>query len=355
MAVTTDVCGTIDGEEVRAFTLKQGDLEARLIEYGATLTHLMVPDARGKAADVVLGYDTLEGYRASKTFFGATAGRYGNRIRRGMLSLDGRSYQLSTNEGRNHLHGGKNGFDKKLWRGEVLPEGCAVRFSYRSPDREEGYPGTLDIAVTYALHDDAKFTIEMLATTDRPTVCNPVHHSYWNLGGDHSGDVLGHRLTFASDFFVPVDAELLATGEIRAVAETPFDFRQAKAIGADLSRIENPGGGLSTDDSGGYDHNLVLRGDAGVLKPCVRAVDPRSGRGLELHTSEPGVQFYTGGYLDPSIIGKGGRGYCRYAGFTLETQKFPCSPEFGHFPSARLDPAQTYRHLMEFRFFNESH
>jgi aldose 1-epimerase len=354
MTVTADIYGTIDGQDIKSFILKRGAFQAQVIEYGATLISLMVPDAQGAVADVVLGYDTLEGYRASKTYFGVTAGRYGNRIRRGVLSLDGHSYQLSTNEGKNHLHGGRNGFDRKIWRGEALPESCAVRLVYRSPDGEEGYPGTLDLAVTYALGENGLFTVEIRAKTDRATVCNPVHHTYWNLGGHDSGDVLGHRLAFSSDFYTPVDAELLATGEIRSVAGTPFDFRSPKTIGADLARIENPGGGLSADAAGGYDHNFVLRGDVGAMKLCVRAADPKSGRGMELTTSEPGVQFYTGGYLEPSIVGKGGQGYCRYGGFTLETQKFPCSPEFGHFPSARLEAGQDYRHRMEFRFFNET-
>jgi len=354
MTVTTNAYGTLDGKEIRSFTLKQGAFEAEIIEYGATLTRLLVPDRNGTPADVVLGYDALEGYRASRTYFGVTAGRYGNRIRRGMLSLDGQTHQLSANEGQNHLHGGKNGFDRKIWRGEALPDGCAVRLTYRSLDGEEGYPGTLDLAVTYALQPTGAFNIMIEGKTDRTTVCNPVHHSYWNLGGHDSGAVLDHRLAFSSDFYTPVDAELLATGEIRSVAGTPFDFRSAKAIGADIARIENPGGGLSADAAGGYDHNFVLRGEADALKLCVRAVDPKSGRGMELWTSEPGVQFYTGGYLEPSIVGKGGHGYCRYGGFTLETQKFPGSPEFGHFPSARLEPGDDYRHQMQFNFFNET-
>lgn len=352
MPVETETYGQIDGKAVRAFTLTRGPLKARVIEYGATLVECHVPDAAGKTADIVLGHDSLADYQKTATYFGTTAGRYGNRIRRGILEFDdGKTYQLSINEGKNHLHGGINGFHSKLWRGELVPDTDAVRFSYRSPDGEEGYPGTLDISVTYALTGDDALTIDFEATTDKPTICNPVHHSYWNLGGHASGDVLGQELTVFGDFYVPVDEELLATGEILSVAGTPFDFREPKTIGRDIRKIDNAGGGRSNDPSGGYDHNLVLRGEAGSLKPCIRAVDPVSGRGMELKTTEPGVQFYTGGYLNPSIIGKGGHGYCRYAGFTLETQKFPCSPEFSHFPPARLNPGETYRQRMAFRFF----
>jgi aldose 1-epimerase len=350
--IESKVIGQIDNRDVKAFVLSNsGGMKARIIEFGATLTEFHAPDRQGRFADVVLGHDSLEGYVKTDTYFGAICGRYGNRIARGRFGLDGREYQTTCNEGRNQVHGGKIGFDKKLWEGKPAADGRAVVMTYRSPDGEEGFPGNLDLQVDFMLDDDGRFVIDIAAETDKPTLCNPVHHSYWNLAGHTAGDVLEQELEILADFYTPVDAELIATGEILSVRGTPYDFTAAKPIGRDLRAIDNQGGGRSHDDAGGYDHNWVLRGFPGEVKRSVRAVDPASGRGFELSTSEPGVQFYTGGYLNKSVIGKGGHPYCRYAGFTLETQRFPDSPNIGHFPQARLDPGRTYRHRMEFQFF----
>jgi aldose 1-epimerase len=342
----------LEGREVKSFVITNAaGMRAKIIELGATLTELHAPDRNGRLADVVLGYDALEDYVATETYFGALCGRYGNRIAAGTFSIDGKEYRTTCNEGRNQVHGGRKGFDKKLWSGTAASDGRSVVFTLRSPDGDEGFPGNLDLSARFELGDDNKLAIEMTATTDKATLCNPVHHSYWNLAGHASGHVLGQELTIHADHYTPVDAELIATGEILKVSGTPFDFTAAKLIGRDIRAIDNSGGGRSSDDAGGYDHNWVLRGFPGELKPVVRAVDPASGRGFELSTTEPGVQFYTGGYLNEKIVGKGRHPYCRYAGFTLETQRFPDSPNHGHFPQARLYPGETYRHRMEFRFF----
>lgn len=339
--------GDLDGRPVEAVTLESGDLRARLITYGARLTELWVPDRRGEAADIVLGHDTLPEYEATETYFGATAGRYANRIREGRFRLDGREHQLDRNEGANHLHGGSEGLDRQLW---TLAEASASRavLTCVSEDGDMGYPGRLEAQVTYEL-TGAELRIRMTATTTAPTPVNIVHHSYFNLAGQGRGDVLGQELRLDAPFYTPVDEELLTTGEILSVAGTPFDFRTAKPIGRDIDRLSGSGGAVF-GEGGGYDHNWVLAGAGEALRPCAEARDPASGRRLTLLTTEPGVQVYTGGYLDESVIGKGGVPYAKFGGFTLETQKFPGSPEHGHFPNAILRPGETYDHRMIFAF-----
>lgn len=342
MAIVRTAFGDLDGRPVSRFTLTSpAGLRAEVTDYGATLVSLLVPDRLGRPDDVVLGFDTLDGYRRSRAFLGATAGRYANRIRDGRFVLDGEPRQLTCNEGPNHLHGGLAGFDKALWTAEPDEAANAVHFHHRSPDGDEGYPGTLDCSVTYALIGDM-LSVGFSARTDRPTLCNLANHSYFNLDGHASGTILDHRLEVAADFHTPVGADLLPTGEIRSVAGTPFDFRAAKAIGRDLAGIGNEGKG--------YDINLVLAGEPGLLRAVVRAEAPRSGRIMELSTDAPGMQLYTAGYLLPDPPGKGGARYPQFAGFCLETQTFPDSPNFGHFSSARLDPGRTYRHRMLLRF-----
>jgi aldose 1-epimerase len=346
------VFGHLDGAVVRGFVLRNSNgLSAKLITYGARLTELHAPDRTGEMADIVLGFDDVDAYVATDTYFGATCGRYGNRIRDGRFSLGGDAIQLSRNEGNNHLHGGVAGFDRKIWDATVDEATNTVTFSMVSPHGEEGYPGTVHLSASYCLTEDNRLEIAIRGMTDRPTVLNAVHHTYWNLAGHASGDVREQVLAINADFFVPIDDELLATGEILAVAGTPFDFRAPKPIGADIDALANIGTGHLV--GGGYDHNWCLGGEAEDLRLCARVVDPASGRGLELHTTEPGVQFYTGGYLNETVIGKSNSPYCRFAGYTFETQKFPDTPNFSHFPSTTVLPDQVYDHRMSVRFFTE--
>ena len=333
--------GDLDGRAVHAVHLSAGSLHARLITYGARLTELWLPGRDGQMADVVLGLDTLEAYRTTPTYFGATCGRYGNRIRDGRFILDGTEVQVDRNEGANHLHGGAEGFDREVWDIAELTESHVV-FTATSEAGEMGYPGRLALRTMYALTSDG-LTIEMTAETDAPTVVNIVHHSYFNLAGQGSGDVLGQMLQLDAPFYTPVGEGLIPTGEVRAVAGTAYDFTKAKPIGRDL------GAGAPAALKMGYDHNWCHAGGS-YPRPCATAWDPASGRKFTLTTSEPGVQLYTGGYLSDAIPGKAGKRLCQYAGFTLETQKFPDSPNRPHFPDSRLYPGQTYRHLMHFRF-----
>jgi aldose 1-epimerase len=308
---------------------------ARLTNFGARLIAMMVPDRNGALADVVLGFDDLAAYAASDRYFGATCGRYGNRIKRGRFALGGRALEVSQNDGPNHLHGGFKGFDRQVWDAEIDQAENFVTFSLISEDGDEGFPGRLVARSKYCLTDDDRLTITMTASTEQETVVNLVHHSYWNLAGHDSGDVLDQVLQVNAGFYTPVDDELMPTGEILAVAGTAFDFREEMAIGR---------------DGGRYDHNWII-GDFGPgLRPVAALHDPKSGRAMEVRSSEPGVQIYTAGYIDPPVTGKGGQLYRRYSGITFETQKFPDSPNFVHFPDARLQPGALYEHLMEIRF-----
>ena len=344
--------GKVDGETVKGFVLKnRRGLSAKLITYGARLTELHAPDRAGKTADIVLGFDKIEDYIATNTFFGATCGRYGNRIRKGTFELEGAEVTVSQNEGQNHLHGGHRGFDRKIWQAAIDASKNAVTFTMVSHHGEEGFPGTVFLAVTYTLGEDNVMHIQMRGTTDKVTVLNAVHHTYWNLAGQGSGDVRNQLLHMAADFYTPVDEELITTGEILSVADTVFDFRTPKPIGLDIDALSDVGTGNLV--GGGYDHNWCLNGDSKPLHLCAKVKDPASGRCMELRTSEPGVQFYTGGYLNEKVIGKRGLPYCRFAGYTFETQKFPNSPNFSHFPSSTLTPDQVYDHRMEFRFTTE--
>ncbi len=346
------VFGHLDGEVVRGFVLRnRNGLSAKLITYGARLTELHAPGRDGEMADIVLGFDDVASYVATDTYFGATCGRYGNRIRDGRFSLDGEAFQLSLNEGANHLHGGIAGFDRKNWDATVDEATNTVTFTAVSPHGEEGYPGTVNLSASYRLTDDDRLEIAIRGMTDRPTILNAVHHTYWNLAGHGSGDVRDQVLVLNSDFYTPIDAELLTTGEVLAVAGTPFDFSTPKAIGTDIDALADVGTGHLV--GGGYDHNWCLKGDGEALRLCARVVDPASGRGLELHTTEPGVQFYTGGYLNETVIGKSNKPYCRFAGYTFETQKFPDTPNFAHFPSTIVAPGEVYDHRMSVRLFVE--
>jgi len=329
---------TPSGRTIDLYTLSAGAMRASLITYGATLIGLETPDRSGRTADVTLGHATVEGWLKNQGFFGATVGRYGNRIAKGRFTLDGKNYVLATNNGENHLHGGVVGFTKKLWTAEPVAsaDGEAVRFAYTSPDGEEGYPGNLAATVVYTLTQAGELRIEMTATTDKPTVINLVNHTYWNLAG--SGDCLNHMLMLSADRYTVVGAGLIPTGEIADVRGTPLDFTAPTRIGERIGQVE-----------GGYDHNFVVRGTAGEVRLAARADDPASGRALELHTDQPGVQFYSGNFL-ASVPGRGGAVYGKHAGFCLETQRFPDSPNHENFPSAVLRPGQTYRHTMILKF-----
>ena len=336
--IERSTCGRIDRREVAAFTLTNArGTRVKVLELGCRIAELHLAGRDGSQADIVLGYDDLSAHAADANYFGAVCGRYANRIAGGRFTLDGTAYQLTRNEGANQLHGGAIGFDRKLWAGKVDASRRSIEFAYSSADGEEGFPGKLYARLSLSLDDEDRLAMELTAETDRPTICNLAHHGYWNLAGHASGDVLGQRLILDAPFYTPVDAALIPTGEILAVAGTGFDFTAEKPIGRDCR--------------GEFDFNAVLAGEAGQLRRAARAIDPVSGRGFELWTDQPGVQFYTGLHLGPAIIGKGGHPYCRQAGFALETQHFPDSPNHAHFPSCRLDPGETYRHRMEFRFF----
>jgi aldose 1-epimerase len=328
-----------DGTAVEIYTLTNGTgITARLMTYGATLVSLEVPDRSGKPGDIVLGYDSLDGYVKNSPYFGSIVGRYGNRIAKGRFTLDGVTYELATNNGENHLHGGIKGYDKVVWSAEpVQRDGeVGVKFSYLSPDGEEGYPGNLNITVTYLLTDRNELTIGYEATTDKATPVNLTHHSYFNVAG--SGDILGHELMINADAYTPVDAGLIPTGEIRPVKGTPFDFTTRHTIGERIAQVE-----------GGYDHNFVLRG-GGKMDLAARVIEPGSGRVMEISTTEPGLQFYAGNFLDGTITGKGGRVYNKHAGFCLETQHFPDSPNKPGFPSTILRPDDVYKSLTVHKF-----
>ncbi len=343
--------GEVNGRVVRCFTLTNaGGIALRLTDLGASLVGLALSDRQGRAAAVVLGFETPQEYFSGTTYFGATVGRYGNRIRRGSFRLDGREFSLARNEGANHLHGGTLGFDKRLWAAVIDPEANAVHFHLVSPDEEDGYPGRLDAQTSYHLGDDDTLRIEMTASVTRPCPVNLVHHSYWNLAGHDSGPVVGHEIQIHADLYTPVDDELLPTGEILSVSRTPFDFRTPKLIGLDIDAVANSGAGRMHGVGGGYDHNFVLRGEDGAMRTAIRVRDPSSGRGFELATNQPGMHLYTGGYLE-GTRGKTLARYPRFGGFTLETQKFPDSPNVPHFPTARVEPGTDYRHVMVFQFF----
>lgn len=343
--------GELDGKPVPAVTLtSKGGVTARIIAYGAALQSLQAPDRSGNKTDIVLGYDDIGGYTHDIAYFGSIVGRYANRISGGSFTLDRKRYSLSRNDGENSLHGGRRGYDKVLWNLDSISSGeeATATFTYRSPDGEEGYPGTVDIRVTYALNNRNELSIRYSATTDKPTIVNLANHAYFNLAGAASGqDILGHFLTLKAGHFTPVDAGLIPTGELRPVAGTAFDFQQPTPIGA---RVRD-GGEPQIMRARGYDHNFVL--DAGVTeqpKLAARVEEPQSGRVLELLTTEPGVQFYSGNFLDGRIVGKQGMVYRQSAGLALEPQHFPDTPNQPAFPTVRLEPGQTYRQVSIYRF-----
>jgi aldose 1-epimerase len=327
---------TPDGAAVDLYTLRNAHgLTVKVMTYGCIITEIHTPDRNDQMGDIVLGFDNLEGYLKGHPYFGCVVGRYANRIAQARFTLDGRTYTLAANNGPNALHGGIKGFDKVVWAAEpvTVPDGVAVKFTYTSPDGEEGYPGTLKATVVYTLTNDNELVMDYEATTDKPTVVNLTNHTYWNLAG--GGDIYGHELTLFADRFTPVDETLIPSGEIAPVAGTPMDFTKPKPIGRDLKQL--------TNDPPGYDHNFVLRHGGGRLGPCATVYEPKTGRVLEIRTDQPGVQFYSGNFLDGTLTGKGGQVYRQHFAFCLETQHFPDSPNQPKFPSTVLRPGQVYK------------
>ncbi len=339
---------TPDGDSVDVFTLTNASgVEVRAITYGGIIVSLRVPGRDGRFGDIVLGFDDLDGYVEGSPYFGAIVGRYANRIAKGQFTLADQTYQLATNNGPNHLHGGVRGFDKIVWHAEMLESdsGVAVSFSHTSPDGDEGYPGTLSIRVTYTLTPGNELVVDYLATTDHATPINLSQHTYFNLAGDGRRDVLEHVLTINATHFTPVDATLIPTGVIAPVAGTPFDFMTPTAIGARIDLEDE-----QLENGGGYDHNFVLDRDGAGLAHAARVEEPTTGRVLDVFTTEPGLQFYSGNFLDGSIIGKSGWVYGHRYGFCLETQHFPDSPNQPAFPSTILRPGEEYRSRTVFVF-----
>jgi aldose 1-epimerase len=330
-----------DGTKVHRWSLENGGTRLKVLSYGGVVQSLEIPDRRGRHANVALGLATLDDYVASSPYFGALIGRYGNRIGEGRFTLDGRTYQLSVNDGDNSLHGGAKGFDKQVWDVEPFAEGSDVglRLHHTSADGEMGYPGTLRAKVMYTLTRRGEWRVDYEATTDRATVVNLTSHVYWNLAGEGSGTIEDHELTIAASRYTPTDPGLIPTGELAKVAGTPFDFRRAKAIGRDI-RAGHP----QQVRAKGYDHNWVL--DKGVTarpEHIATLRDPRSGRTLRIATDQPGLQFYSGNFLDGTLTGTGGRTYRQGDALCLETQHFPDSPNHADFPSTVLRPGRTYR------------
>lgn len=349
VSTSHSICGHApDGTPVASIILaNRNGMRATLMSWGALLQSLEVPDRHGRCADVVLGFDTLAPYLVRHPNFGVTVGRYGNRIAHARFTLDGVTYTLAANNGPNSLHGGNVGFSKRNWAWRIEGD-QSVRFEYASPDGEEGYPGTLRAVASYTLDDDNALTLDFAATTDRATVVNLTNHSYFNLAGQ--GDVRDHVVTVHADAFLPVDALSIPVGEIRAVAGTPMDLRAPARVG---DRLDAPDQQMRLVE-GGFDHTFVLRGasaDAG-LRHAARVVDPASGRVMDVHATQPGVQFYTANKLDGSFAGKGGATYGRHAALCLETQHFPDSPNQPMFPSTVLRPGAKYRHRAVYRFSN---
>jgi aldose 1-epimerase len=347
--MTKTVFGKLpDGREVSQFTLRNGaGITVQVINYGATITSLLVPDRNGKMADVVLGYDSVQGYMEGTSYFGAIVGRYGNRIGKGQFSLDGKQYQVTINDGENHLHGGKIGFNKVLWDVKKVAESPdpSIQLQYVSPDGEEGYPGTVTLKVSYTLTGKNELRIDYEGTTDKATILNPTQHSYFNLSGSFTNAILDHLVLIDSDGITPVDKGLIPTGQIMSVANTPFDFRTPMAIGAHIND-QNEQIALGH----GYDHNWVLKGSPGSVRKVAEVYESTSGRMMTLSTDQAGLQFYTGNFLDGSAKGKNGVTYRQRTGFCMETQAFPDTPNKPQFPSITLRPGQIYHQTTIYQF-----
>jgi aldose 1-epimerase len=343
MQVTEEKYGTTsDGQDVKLYTLKnEKGMTVKITNYGGIVTELWVPDKAGTLGDVVLGFDNLTGYMGDHPYFGTLVGRYANRIAGGKFKLDGKDYTLAVNNGNNHLHGGLKGFDKVLWKSSRQSgrDSVAVRLQYESSDMEEGYPGKLNVTVIYTLNNKNELSIRYEATTSKPTILNLTYHGYFNLAGAGNGDILKHDLMINAQKYTVVNAELIPTGELRPVEGTPLDFRSPCPIGDRIAMVE-----------GGYDHNYVLESNDASLSLAARVTEPVSKRVMEVWTTQPGVQLYTGNFLDGTLKGKGGKVYAKHYGFCLETQHFPDSPNRPDFPSVILRPGETYKQLTIYKF-----
>jgi len=349
-AVTKAPFGNLpDGTPIEIYTLKNGNgMEARICTYGGIVVSLTARDRNGQFADVVLGYDNLDGYvKNNSPYFGCLVGRYGNRIGGAKFTLEGKTCTLAANNGPNSLHGGLKGFDKVVWKAKPLT-GAALELTYLSKDGEEGFPGNLEVTAVYRLTEDNSLRLDFTAKTDKTTVCNLTQHSYFNLRGQGNGDVLGHKVYINSDKTTPVDKELITTGGYAPVDGTPFDFRKPTTIGA---RINDPDTVLQYGP--GYDHNWVINKPFGKLGLQARVYEPTSGRVLEVWSTEPGLQFYAGNFLDGTITGKGGKVYQRRTGFAMEPQHYPDSPNKPEFPTTELKPGQTYKNTIIYKFTTE--
>jgi aldose 1-epimerase len=336
------------GEPVDLYTMTNANgVSVAITTYGGRVVSVKTPDKKGASADIVLGFDSLDGYLGDNPYFGALIGRYGNRIGGAQFKLDGKLYKLAANDGPNSLHGGKVGFDKVLWTGadKSIADTPALELTYVSKDMEEGYPGTLTSIVTYSLTAQNELKIDYKATTDKDTVLNLTNHSYWNLAGAGEGDILGHQMTIVAGKFSPVDKVLIPTGELKSVEGGPFDFRTATAIGARIDKDDQ-----QLKFGKGYDHNWVLDSGGGSLTRCALVLEPNSGRTLEVLTTQPGLQFYTGNFLDGTIKGKGGKVYPHRGALCLETQHFPDSPNKPKFPTTELKPGETYNQTTAYKF-----
>jgi len=346
LAITRQPFGKLpDGREADLFRLSNNlGMVVEITNYGGTITSVKTPDRRGRLDDVVLGYKTLEDYVRNPRYLGCIVGRHANRLARGRFSLNGTEYQLATNNGPNHLHGGVKGFDKKSWTAAVVAGNRdELQLNYTSKDGEEGYPGDLNVTVNYSLSNTNELLIDYFATTNRDTIVNLTNHSYFNLAG--SGDILAHELALNADAFTPITEHLIPTGQLRGVESTPFDFRATTPIGARISVADE-----QLMFTGGYDHNFVLNDWNRELRWCGTVKDPSSGRVLEVSTTAPGLQFYSGNFLDGSLIGREGKPYEKHAGLCLETQHFPDAPNHANFPSTILRPGEEYCHSTVFQF-----
>lgn len=351
---STIACGQTaqDFDSIELFTLKNSSgMTVKITNYGAIVTSILVPDRNGKLADVALGYNRVEDYMnaVDKPYFGAIAGRYANRIAKGKFTLSGKTYQLAVNNGENHLHGGVIGFDKVVWDAKPLSAagGKALELTYLAKDREEGYPGNLQVRVVYTLTDNNELKVDYRATTDQATPVNLTQHTYFNLKGEGQGDILDHVLALHADKYTPTDKTMIPTGEIAPVKGTPLDFTQAKPIGRDIDADHK-----QLKFGMGFDHNYVIdrpERDA-TLRPAARVYEPASGRVLEISTTEPGIQFYCGNFLDGRLKGKSGKPYVHRGGFCLETQHYPDSPNHPNFPSTIVEPGKPYRSSTVFKF-----
>lgn len=336
---------TAEGQEVSLYTLTNAQgLVVKMTDYGATVVAVETPDRDGKLANITLGFPTLDGYLKRHPYFGSTVGRYGNRIAGGKFSLDGQEYTLAVNNGPNHLHGGKKGFDALVWKAEEVKnaDGVGVKFTLRSPDGDEGYPGALDVVTTYTLTNENELRIDYEAKTDKPTVVNLTNHCYWNLSGAGGGKILDHELTVTADSYLPIDATSIPLGDPAPVVGTPFDFTKAEKIGARIEELKQ-----DPHTTKGYDHCFVLRAQKGELELAARVKDAKTGRVMEILTTEPGIQFYTGNFLDGS---EEGNKYEQHDAFCLETQRYPDSPNKPAYPTSRLNPDQTYKSTTVHRF-----